>query len=59
MWLRRKINLKNQEILLAEAFLVHNSRTRISDMPFSQNDNPEQYLKKTFPEKSNNKIKTF
>ena len=55
MWLRRKINLKNQEILLAEAFLVHNSRTRISDMPFSQNDNPEQYLKKTFPEKSNNK----
>ena len=46
MWFRRKINLRNQEILLAEAFLVHNSRTKISDMLFSENNNPEQYLKK-------------
>ena len=46
---KKKLNLKNQDILLVEAFLVHNSRTKIlPDMPFSQNDSPEQYLKKHF-----------
>ena len=53
---KKKLNLKNQEIILVEAFLVHNSRTRIfSDMPFSQNDSPERTKKNTFPEKSNDK----
>ena len=34
--------------------MVHISRTKIfPDTLFSQNDRPEQYLKKTFPEKSN------
>ena len=43
---KKKLNLKNQEILLVEEFLVHNSRTIIfPDMPFLQNDGPEQYLK--------------
>ena len=40
---KKKLNLKNQEILLAESFLVHNSR-----------NGPEQH-KKPFKEKSNNK----
>ena len=53
---KKKLNLKNQEIILVEAFLVHNSKTRIfSDMPFSQNDSPERIKKNTFPEKSNDK----
>ena len=47
--------MKNQEILLADNCLVHNSRTKISDMLFSQNDNPEQHLKKPYPEKSNDR----
>ena len=39
----KKLKLKNQEILLVETFLVHNSRTKIfPDMLFSQNDSPEQ-----------------
>ena len=40
---KKKLNLKSQEILLVEVFLVHNSRTKIlSGMPFSQNDSPGQ-----------------
>ena len=36
--------------------MVHNARTKIfADMSFLQNDGPEQYLKKPFPEKSNDK----
>ena len=35
--IKKKFNFKNQEILLVEAFLVHNSRTKIfPDKPFSQ-----------------------
>ena len=43
---KKKLNLKNQEILLVEAFLV---------MPFSQNDSPKTMLKKVFSEKPNDK----
>ena len=53
---KKKLNLKNQGILLVEAFLVYNSKTTMfPDMPFLQNDGPEQYLKKQFPETANDK----
>ena len=53
---KKKLNLKNQGILLVEAFLVYNSKTTMfSDIPFLQNDGPEQYLKKQFPETANDK----
>ena len=46
---KRKSNFRNQKILLVEAFLVHNSGTKIlPDMSFLKNDSPEQYLKKHF-----------
>ena len=39
----KKLDLKNEEILLVEAFLVHNSWTKIfPDIPFSQTDSLEQ-----------------
>ena len=41
---KKKLNLKNQGKLLVEAFLIHNSKTKMfPDMPFLQNDGPEQY----------------
>ena len=41
---KKKLNLKNQGVLLVEAFLVNNSRNKIfPDMPFLQNDGPGQY----------------
>ena len=53
---KKKLNLKNQGILLVEAFLVYNSKTMMfPDMPFLQNDGPEQYLKNQFPETANDK----
>ena len=51
-----KLNLKNQEILLVEAFLFHNLQTSIfPDILLSQNDGSEQYFKKPFPEEYNDK----
>ena len=53
---KKKLNLKNQGILLVEAFLVYNSKTTMfPDMLFLQNDGPEQYSKKQFPETANDK----
>ena len=53
---KTKLTLKNSGILLVEAFLVYNSKTKIfPDMLRLQNDGPQQYLKKPFSEKSNNK----
>ena len=52
---KRKSNFRNQKILLVEAFLVHNSGTKIlPDMSFLKNDSPEQYLK-NISEKPNDK----
>ena len=41
---QEELNLKKQDILLVEAFAVHNARTRIiPDMPYLQTDGQEQY----------------
>ena len=46
---RKKLNLENKEILLVEAFLAHNSRTKgPPNMQFLQNNSPEQYYTKDF-----------
>ena len=53
---KKRLDLKNNEIILVMAFLVHYSRTKIlPDMSSAQNDSPEQYLKNKLSEKSNNK----
>ena len=53
---KKRLNLKNHDIILVMAFLVHYSRTKIlPDMSSTQNDSPEQYLKNKFSGKSNNK----
>ena len=50
---KKKLNLKNQEILLVEVFLVQNSRTKIfPDELLLQNDGPDQYLKKAISRES-------
>ena len=58
--IKKKLNLKNQEILLVEAFLVHKSRTKIfPEMLFLQKVGPVQYSREIYSKKSFKEITKF